>query len=485
MSTSEVAAKLRSAANTAPGFDKVEYAHLKRIDPPAKILTPMFNRCIQAQDVLAIWKQAVTVLIYKKGEASDISNFRPIALMSCIYKLLMGIIAKRLTRWSIEAGILSLEQKCARPTEGCYEHTYILKSLVGQARRNKKKLSVAWLDIRNAFGSVPHATILSTLRHLGVPVELTSLIMNAYTGASTIFKTPQGDTCAIPIRAGVKQSCPLSPILFNLCIELIIWRVKAAAATLKSGNCFHYGSALSRFAYADDLAIAARSKDALQRLLDAASEADHIVGFQFRPDKCASLSLTSTKQRATFVTMEDFTIQGNHITALAQEESYRYLGVPIGLIHNIDDFPSIVPQLIKYIELIAASLMAPWQKIDALRTFVQPCLSYVLRAVNPEMQPLDLCKSTLVRTLRDICNFPNRASTSYFFSHKRTGGMAFQEPRTECDVMAIAQAVRILSSSDPAIAAMARRELKYIVRRSTQSGPTPELLSIYLSSTAV
>ena len=218
-------------------------------------------------------------------------------------------------------------------------------------------------------------------------------------------------------------------------------------------------------------------------MLDAASEAAHIVGFQFRLDKCASLTLTSTKQRATFVTTEDFTIQGNHIPALAQEESYQYLGVPIGLIHNIDDLPSVLPQLIKHIELIGASLLAPWQKVDALRTFVQPCLSYVLRAGNPEMQSLDIYKATLVRTLRDICNLPNRAAASYFFSHKRCGGMAFQEPRTECDVMAVAQAVHILSSSDPAIATIARNQLKYIVHRSMQSEPTPELQSIYLSST--
>ena len=108
-------------------------------------------------------KEAVTVLIFKKGDSADISNFRPIALMSCVYKLLMGIMAKQITHWAIDAGILSLEQKCARPTEGCYEHTYIFKSLVGQARRNKKKLCVVWLDIRNAFGSVSHSTILHTL----------------------------------------------------------------------------------------------------------------------------------------------------------------------------------------------------------------------------------------------------------------------------------------------------------------------------------
>ena len=483
VSESEVAAKLRSAANTAPGYDKVEYAHLKRIDPSVKILTPMFNRCIQAKDVPAIWKQAVTVLIYKKGDPTDVSNFRPIALMSCIYKLLMGIMARRLTRWSIETGILSAEQKSARPTEGCYEHTYVMKSLVGQARRNKKKLSLAWLDIRNAFGSVPHHAITTTLRYLGVPQELITLILNAYTGASSTFKTPDGLTRSIPVRAGVKQGCPLSPILFNLCIKLILRRVKNAASKLKSGQCIHYGTVISCLAYADDLVLIARSKQALQNLLDAAADAANIVGFSFRPDKCASLSLTSTRQRATFVEPVDFTIQGNHIPALTNEQSNRYLGVPIGLIHNIDDIPNIIPQLIKHIELIGSSLLAPWQKLDALRTFIQPCLRYALRAGNPVMQSLDLYRSTLVRTLRDICSLPNRATAAYFFASKRTGGLAFQDPRTECDVQAIVQAVRILASDDPAVAAMARQELKYIVRRSTQLNPTSELLSTYLSST--
>ena len=89
----------------------------------------------------------------------------------------------------------------------------------------------------------------------------------------------------------------------------------------------------------------------------------------------------------------------------------------------------------------------------------------------------------MVPTLRDICSLPKRETAAYFFASKRTGGLAFQEPRTECDVQAIVQAMRILASDDSAVAAMARQELKYIVRRSTQSNATPELLSTYLSST--
>ena len=252
-----------TSCRTAPGADRVEYAHLKKIDPAGKILMLIFNTCLSVSDVPSQWKQAVTVLIYKKDDPADVSNFGPIAPMSCIYKLLMGIAAKRLTRWSVDLGILSEKQKSARPTEGCYEHTYILKADVGQARRNKKKLSLAWLDLRNAFGSVPHSVIITTLRHLGVAEELVTLITNAYSGASPTIKTPDGLTRSILIRAGVKQGCPLSPILFNLCVELIVRRIKSAAAKLKSGQCVHYGTLISCLAYADDLVLVARSRSAL------------------------------------------------------------------------------------------------------------------------------------------------------------------------------------------------------------------------------
>ena len=66
--------------------------------------------------------------------------------------------------------------------------------------------------------------------------------------------------------------------------------------------------------------------------------------------------------------------------------------MPIGLVNNIDDIPNIVPRLIQHVEIIGSSLLAPWQKLDAIQTFIQPCLTYALRAGNPEMQSLDVYK---------------------------------------------------------------------------------------------
>ena len=482
ISEKEIAAKLRSAANTAPGADRCEYAHLKRVDPGGKILAVLFNRCQREKDVPAAWKLATTVLIYKKGDDADVSNFRPISLMSVIYKLFMGVMAKRLTSWSIDAGVLSDEQKSARPSEGCYEHTYLLKSLVADARRRKKKLFLAWLDIRNAFGSVPHATIRSVLRHIGVPADLVTLVLNAYTGATSVIRTPQGDTPAIPLRAGVKQGCPLSPILFNLCIELILRMVKAKASKLKSGACVYHGLTISCLAYADDLVIIARSARALQDLLDQASDGATILGLSFRPDKCASLSLVTDGRATVRTATTDLTIQGEHFPALENEESYRYLGVPIGLIHNIDDIPNIVPRLIRDLEVLRVSLLAPWQKLDAIRTFLQPCLTYALRAGNPLKKSLHEYRALLLKAVRDICSLPTRASASYIFAGKYAGGLAFQDPTVESDLQAIVQAIRILSSPDTTISTIAQAELKAFVRSTTQSAPTAELISQYLSA---
>ena len=130
--------KLRSLANSAPGSDRVEYRHLKAVDPKCEVLALIYRRCMSQCDVPAEWKSSTTVLIHKKGAINDVSNFRPIALMSCIYKLLMSVIANRMVSHAISNDLLSSSQKCARPSEGCYEHTYILQSIVSESQRNNK-----------------------------------------------------------------------------------------------------------------------------------------------------------------------------------------------------------------------------------------------------------------------------------------------------------------------------------------------------------
>ena len=58
-------------ANSLPGKDRLEYNHLKQIDPEAKVFQVIYNRCFLANHVPASWKTATTILIHKKGPSDD------------------------------------------------------------------------------------------------------------------------------------------------------------------------------------------------------------------------------------------------------------------------------------------------------------------------------------------------------------------------------------------------------------------------------
>ena len=120
-------------------------------------------------------------------------------------------------------------------------------------------------------------------------------------------------------------------------------------------------------------------------------------------------------------------------------------------------------------------------RCDAIRTFVQPGLTYALRAGDPKKQSLESYHRALVQTLRNICDLPKRSTQAYFFASKCSGGLALQDPMLEIDAQCIVQAVRILSSSDPTTASIARADLHAVVRRATSSNPSPNLISKFLS----
>ena len=356
-SNKDVKAKLKSMANSAPGKDRVEYRHLKLVDPDCKILTIIYNKCLVEKKIPSDWKQSTTILIYKKGSSDDPSNFRPIALMSCIYKLFTSLLAARVTNFAIQNDLMSPHQKSARPAEGCHEHTFTLQSVVADCKRNQKNCFFAWLDLRNAFGSINHESIYLTLSHMGFSDSLVELIKDIYTDTSTVIRISRDDeTDPIQINAGVKQGCPISPVLFNLTSELLIRTVVSRCQANSAIPFKLHDQPISILAYADDLVLISRTRDGLQTLLDDISAAADVLHLSFRPDKCATLSLTCSKKDQSRVSEFVYTVQNRHIPFLKKEESYRYLGVPIGLLYDASDMKSITDKLIVDLQILQSHL---------------------------------------------------------------------------------------------------------------------------------
>ncbi|KAE8742485.1 hypothetical protein FOCC_FOCC011980 [Frankliniella occidentalis] len=120
-SREEVLSRLQRCSDTAPG---IRYSTIKRRDRGALVTLAILNRCLREGRVPVSWKEAQTVLIYKKCDKKDLSNWR---LCACFYKLFTGILAARLGRWAAATGAVSACQKGFMPSEGCLEHNFILQ----------------------------------------------------------------------------------------------------------------------------------------------------------------------------------------------------------------------------------------------------------------------------------------------------------------------------------------------------------------------
>jgi retron-type reverse transcriptase len=87
-------------------------------------------------------------------------------------------------------------------------------------------LYILSIDLRDAFGSIPHELILEILTSIGTLEKLIKLIMNSYESATTQMQTKKGFTEKIIIGKGIKQGCPLSPSLFNIEIDPLIRNIR-------------------------------------------------------------------------------------------------------------------------------------------------------------------------------------------------------------------------------------------------------------------
>ncbi|CAL1297397.1 unnamed protein product [Larinioides sclopetarius] len=101
----------------------------------------------------------------------------------------------------------------------------MLQERFNEARDRKKDCCAAWLDVSNAFGSLPHCAIQNSLQAARVGDTLSSLVSDLYTGCTTRILSNDSCTEPISILSGVKQGCPLSGILFNLAIDPALRRI--------------------------------------------------------------------------------------------------------------------------------------------------------------------------------------------------------------------------------------------------------------------
>ena len=208
-------------------LDQVSYRILKKCPSLSEGLLDLYQSCWSSLVVPNALKIACIKLIGKstaKENPEHSSNFRPIALTSCIGKIFTTILKNRWLKYMLGNGYLdrSVQKAFMSAKPGCIEHQAKLAAILRDACTKHKSLAVCWLDLANAYGSVHHSLINFSLVHHHSPPSFSRLIQVMYDGLSASVMTQDWSTPAFPLQIGVYQGDPLSVVIFSSIPWLIL-----------------------------------------------------------------------------------------------------------------------------------------------------------------------------------------------------------------------------------------------------------------------
>ena len=175
---------------------------------------------------------------------------------------------------------------------------------------------------------------------MGIPDHLTCRLRNLYVGQEATVRTQHGTTDRFQIGKGVRQGCILSPSLFNLYAEYIMWNVRLdeAEAGIKIAK-----TNTNNLRYADDTTLMAESEEGQKSLLMKVKEESEKAGLKLNIQKTkimASGPITSWKiDGETMETVTDLIFLDSKITADADcsHEIKRYLLLGRKAMTNLDN----------------------------------------------------------------------------------------------------------------------------------------------------
>uniref|UniRef100_A0A023EYV3 Putative rna-directed dna polymerase from transposon x-element reverse transcriptase n=1 Tax=Triatoma infestans TaxID=30076 RepID=A0A023EYV3_TRIIF len=182
-------------------------------------LTVLINTAIREGRFPEVLKIVRVRPILKKGGPNDASNYRPIGMVPILSKILETVVAKQLSEYLEQKGLISEEQYGYR--EG-YNTVDAVSSIVEEiiyAFEKKEKCVATFCDLSKAFDMVSHDILLEKLERYGIQGK-SNRFFNEYLRGRRQYVCHNGNNSAIKqINRGVPQGSVLGPLLFLIFIN--------------------------------------------------------------------------------------------------------------------------------------------------------------------------------------------------------------------------------------------------------------------------
>ena len=206
--------------NKACGPDSISHKMLKGVAKSiCKPLALLFNRSINEGIFPDCWKVANVVPIFKKGDRSSVTNYRPVSLLSCCGKLFERVVFKYMYNFFLDNNLLYKYQSGFLPGHSTTFQLIDIFHHICQSFDNRQYSCMVFCDISKAFDRVWHKGLLFKLQQNGITGKLLNWLSNYLTNRRQKVVIQSAESSLKPITAGVPQGSVLGPLLFLIYVN--------------------------------------------------------------------------------------------------------------------------------------------------------------------------------------------------------------------------------------------------------------------------
>ncbi|KAK3520456.1 hypothetical protein QTP70_024071 [Hemibagrus guttatus] len=295
----------------APGVDEIRPEYLKSLDVVGlSWLTRLCNIAWQSGTVPLDWATGVVVPLFKKGDRRVCSNYRGITLLSLPGKVYSRVLERRV-RPLVEPRIQ--EEQCGfQPSRGTLDQLYTLHRVLEGSWEFAQPVHMCFVDLEKAFDRVPRGILWEVLWEYGVRGPLLRAVLSLYNRSRSLVRIASCKSDLFPVHVGLRQGCPLSPVLFIVFMDRISRRSQGLEG-VRFGD-----HRISSLIFADDVVLLASSGLDLQHALGHFAAEREAAGMRVSTSKSEAMVLDRKKVACTLQV-------GGEV--LPQVEEFKYLGV--------------------------------------------------------------------------------------------------------------------------------------------------------------
>jgi hypothetical protein len=299
------------------GHDDIDSKILKTSAPIiSETLTYIYNLCIEKCTFPTQFKTAKVIPLFKSGNCSDPSNYRPISILSTLSKPLEKHINKHIYHHLNSYDLLSKSQSGFRKNHSC--HTTLSKMVDAWLHNiNENKFcGVLFVDFAKAFDVIDHKLLCRKLILYGITGDRLKLISSYLNNRLQYICVNNSRSNVLPVRYGVPQGSILGPLLFSIYVNDLPLHLQEECELFCDDTTIHTSHT--------NLSTISQS---LQKSINTLGEWCNLNHMSLNPHKTKLMLLTTRQKRQILTTqLPPIYIEG---VKVEEVDKHRVLGVII------------------------------------------------------------------------------------------------------------------------------------------------------------